>query len=212
MLSKRQSGVPREFRREQTGPFPLQMLGTSRQTGLMGQRAHGAAEPSPGPCSGCLREFPAPCGGARESRAPFPRARFKSQAGFGCGLLTGPSRFLRKRRPMAPLGRAGSRPSAGPGHLARHRARHRPRPGPAAGAPPPEPRTARPRPGPARGSPLAAAADPGPPGLPCARRWKRHSPQERHGQPPRCLQEPGVTIPWLDRGAVAPVGCHPECA
>lgn len=48
LLSRSQPGVPREFRREQTGPFPLQMLGTSRQTELL-QRAQGVAEPSPGP-------------------------------------------------------------------------------------------------------------------------------------------------------------------
>lgn len=45
VLSKRESGVPRQFRREQTGPFPLQMLGTSRQTELM-QRAQGASPPT----------------------------------------------------------------------------------------------------------------------------------------------------------------------
>lgn len=167
-----------EFRREQIGPFPLQMVGTSRQTeGCSLCREHRAPQ-SPArarglSASGCLREFPAPCGGARESRAPFPRAGFQPEAGFGCGLLTGPSRFLRKRRLMAPL---RSRPSSGPGHLVRHS--RGPSRGPGSAqlrrGRAPEPRTRRwaapgPRPGPryppsGRGFPRPAR--PGPCGVP----------------------------------------------
>lgn len=102
------------------GHFPSRCWGLPGKPSLC--REHmGPQSPARGlSASGCLREFPAPYGGARESRAPFPRARFKPEAGFGCGLLTGPSRFLRKRRLMAPLRRARSRPSAGPGHLVPH--------------------------------------------------------------------------------------------